>query len=48
MLEIIPSEDQLEPKELTLSAESSPILGLERIIDADSLQVCQTKNVHKK
>ena len=40
VLEIIPPEDHLESNEFTLNAESSPILGLEGIIDSDSLQVC--------
>ena len=44
MLEIILSEDHLESNEFTLNAESSPILGLEWIIDADSLQVCRGPN----
>ena len=44
VLEIIPSEDDLESNEFTLNAESSPILGLEWIIDADSLQVCRGPN----
>ena len=44
VLEIIPSEDHLESNEFTLYAESSPILGLEWITDADSLQVCRGPN----
>ena len=43
MFEVIPS-DQLESNEITLSAESSRILGLEWFIDADTLQVCRGPN----
>ena len=44
VLEIIPPEDQLESNEYTLSAESSPILGLEWIIAEDTLQTCRGPN----
>ena len=40
VLQEIPVEDRLEANEFTLNAESSPILGLEWIIDKDCLQVC--------
>ena len=41
VLQRIPVEDRLEANEFTLNAESSPILGLEWIIDKDCLQVCR-------
>ena len=44
VLEIIPTEDHLESNEFTLNADSSPILGLEWIIDSDRLQVCRGPN----
>ena len=44
VLEIIPLEDYLESSEITLNAESSTILGLEWIIDADIPQVCRGPN----
>ena len=40
-MKAIPLEDRLESNEFTLSAESSPILGLEWKIDQDCLQVCR-------
>ena len=39
VLEFVPSEDHLESNEFTLNAESGPILGLDWILDADTLQV---------
>ena len=41
VLQKIPVEDRLEANEITLIAESSPILDLEWIIDKDCLQVCR-------
>ena len=41
VLQRIPVEDRLEANEFTLNAESSPILGLEWMIDKDCLQVCR-------
>ena len=49
VLEVIPIDDQLEANELTLNADSSPISGLDRIIDQASLQdaVDLIKSVHQ-
>ena len=44
VLEIFPSEDQLESNGVTLSGESSHTLGLEWIIVADTPQVCEGSN----
>ena len=44
VLEIVPAEHHLDTNDFTLHAESSPILGLECIIDANSLQVCRGPN----
>ena len=44
VLQETPVEDRLEANEFTLNAESSPILGLEWIIDKDCLQVCRYPN----
>ena len=44
VLEFFPSEDHFESNEFTLNAESSSILGLEWMIDEDSLQVCRGPN----
>ena len=44
VLEVIPSEDHLESNEFILNADSSPVLGLEWIINSDSHQVCRGPN----
>ena len=44
VLQSIPLEAHLESNELTMNADSSPILGLEWIIDSDSLRVCRGPN----